>query len=264
MNKRVSAALLALVLSLTACGVQPLGEAGEDAPAQVPDGEEARHAFGAVLWQALLNGSLPDGGQLDYIDAQSAADNQFALCDVDGDGEEELLLYWTQAAMAGQRLEVFGFGGDGVYSQLTAFPQTTFYDNGVAREDWSHDQGLSGADFWPYFLHVWQEEDDCYRAAGAAVAWSRESGGTQREFPAEADGDGDGTVYFLLPADESWRYEEQVPAYEPLDGPEYEAWREGYLAGAREISIPLQALSEENIAALGCPRPEWEAPEAAG
>ncbi len=41
------------------------------------------------------------------------------------------------------------------------------------------------------------------------------------------------------------------------DGPEYLRWRDAYVGGAEEIEPAFQPLTEENIAALGCPKPEY-------
>ena len=41
-----------------------------------------------------------------------------------------------------------------------------------------------------------------------------------------------------------------------MDGPEYEAWRDGVLHDAQPMDIPWQALSRGHIAALGFPEPE--------
>ena len=40
-----------------------------------------------------------------------------------------------------------------------------------------------------------------------------------------------------------------------MDGPAYEEWRQSYLNGSQEVEIGLIPLTEENIAALGAPKP---------
>lgn len=71
--------------------------------------------------------------------------------------------------------------------------------------------------------------------------------------------DGDGLVYFLLPADWDGQYD-----MTPVDEADYEAWRDTCFAGAEELLVPSENLTEENIEALGCPRPDMEIPEPAG
>ncbi|MCM1120456.1 MAG: hypothetical protein NC543_13970 [bacterium] len=41
-----------------------------------------------------------------------------------------------------------------------------------------------------------------------------------------------------------------------VDGDEYESWRQSYLDQAERITVPFQQLTEENIAALGYPKPD--------
>lgn len=282
MKKRFFAALLSLLLtfSLTSCGaddsaqtsaVQQPGEQAESPteseaptvellqPTEATDA--ARYAFGKVLWDAYLLGILPDGTVLDWIDTESAAKNDFILYDVDSDGQEELLLYWGNASMAGMGLYVFGYADGEVYEELHAFPMAVFYDNGIVEELWSHNHGLAGnTDFWPYSIHLYDAESDIYQTVGAADAWSLEQPAAAEEFPTNIDTDGDGMVYFLLPADWDGSYSSSYLA----DGAEYEAWRNSYLNGAEPLIIPTQKLTEDSIAALGYPKPDVVIPEPVG
>lgn len=264
MKIRRLALALGLSLFLTACGTPaetPPQDDAEDPIVVLPlSDEETRSAFGAVLWDACLLGVLPDGTPLDWTDTEGAAGNSFALYDVDGDGQEELLLFWTNASMAGNRLDVFGYQDGAVFTELTTTPFVTFYDNGVVTEEWSHNQGLAGnTDFWPYDLHSYNTETGTYRAVGSVDAWSSENPLATEDFPADIDADGDGMVYFLLPADWNGNYETA-----PVDGPEYEVWWSGHLDGAQPLDLQTQPLTEDNIAALGCPKPDVPVQEPAG
>ena len=40
-----------------------------------------------------------------------------------------------------------------------------------------------------------------------------------------------------------------------MDGPAFEEWRQTYLNGAQQVELELLPLTEENIAALGAPKP---------
>ncbi len=92
-------------------------------------------------------------------------------------------------------------------------------------------------------------------------AWDiavRETNYNEEPFPHDIDADGDGLVYYLLPPGWDGQYD-----MGPVDGAEYESWRNAYLDGAEELELPWQALTEETIpAALGAPKPEY--PEPAG
>lgn len=261
-----------LILLLTACGTtetksaEKTSSVSADPPEAEPVSEsttpETKHAFGKVLWDAYQLGVLPDGSALDYAGMELAAENDFALFDVDGDGQEELLLYWTHACMAGMRADIFGYHNGTVYTELTVFPASAFYSNGVVIEDWSHNQGLAGDSLWPYSIYLYDAEDDTYNMAGAVDAWDREL--VTEDFPTGIDVDDDGIVYFLLPGDEAWHYVNNRPDYTPVDGAEYEIWRNGFLHGAAKLEIHTQKLTEDNIAALGCPKPDVPLPEPAG
>lgn len=192
---------------------------------------------------------------------EAAANNSFSIIDVDGDGKEELLLIWDYASMAGTVGYVFGYDNGEVYEELATFPILTFYDNGIVEVSWSHNQGLAG-DFWPYDVFRYDAENDVYQYFCGVDAWDksmREENEQGDYFPDDIDSDGDGIVYYLLPLDWDGHYD--IPL---VDGSEYEDWRNSYMDGAKEISIPVQKLTEENIAALGCPKPDIELPQPVG
>lgn len=250
-------------------------DSSPDAGGAVQDEDTARRtAYGKVLWDAYQQGLLPDGTQLDWTDSESAAKNKFALADVDGDGKDELILYWTQAIMAGQLGEVYAYSPqtDTVRLELSEFPDLTFYDNGTVLAGWSHNQGWGGQ-FWPYSVYQFQPGTRDFVMRGAVDAWDRSCTDENRPglFPLDIDADGDGLVYFLLSGE--WpRTSRTAPdgsvyetwAADPVDGDAYEAWEDFFIDGALETGVSFQELTEENIAALGCPKPSYTPPEPKG
>lgn len=287
MKKRALLLSLLLAASLTACGGEaPSGMTGaaqpSDSRAEVPaepeeiqkgptvevippldNDADRQYAFGQILWRAYLEGILPDGTPLDWNSTEGAAENDFALYDVDGDGQEELLLIWGNACMAGMGLHVFGYAEGNVYEELSAFPAVTFYDNGIVKENWSHNQGLAGnTGFWPYTFSLYNAETDRYERVGSVDAWSSDQPAASDEFPTDIDADGDGMVYFLLPVGWEGSYSSSYLA----DGAEYKAWRNSYLENAQPLNIAdyTQKLTEDNIALLGCPKPEVSVSEPVG
>lgn len=261
MKKRtVTTFILSAITLLAACGKASgtPSEPGADASAQ----EAQRQAFGKVLWDIYQQGMLPDGSILDYTDTESAADNSFAIIDIDKDGEDELLLVWESASMAGMTEVLFGYEDGGVHTELAEFPGLVYYDNGMAEAMWSHNQGLAGT-FWPFNVYCYDAESDTYKSYGGADAWDKsvaEENYDGEPFPTDIDADGDGIVYYIFPAGWNGRYEDILP----VDGAEYEKWRSAYIDGAVEIEIPLQKLTEENIAALGYPKPDVPQPQPVG
>lgn len=279
--KRFLTALLALclLLSLAACGGEtPAPDAAaspEEAPPaehgapeepgipEAPDPtEDEAAAFAQVLRAAHDRQLLPDGTELDSGGSvESIEGNLFALHDVDGDGEEELILLWQNACMAGQMEIVYGYDAAAgqVREELREFPGVIFYTGGTAEAPWSHNQGWANQ-FWPYTLYRWQAETDIYENMGSVDAW--DSALVSKGFPRDVDGDGDGMLYFLLTdnwnftahqdpdsGEEYWYYEEP-----PVDGAEYLAWREGIVGDAEALELSFLPLTAENIAqALGVP-----------
>ena len=215
------------------------------------DPEDSRKIFGEILWNAYLKGELYDGSKLDWTSAEGAAENHFAVTDIDGDGREELLLSWTNASTAGHCFVIYGCWRGAVYTQFTGFPSLRFYDNAAIEEDWSHNQGWSGR-FWPYHAYRYNAHSDLYEEVGFVEGWDKQ---LQPEgFPDDLDADGDGLVYDVRPADFDWTGGRYAPE-RMMDGPAFEEWRQTYLNGARQVELELLPLTEENIAALGAPKP---------
>lgn len=270
--KRIPAlCLLCLLLCLTACGEAPRDalpaapvrdaaappEAGAAVPEEpAPTEDEARRAaFAEVLRTAHDHQVLPDGTQLDGADIGSVEGNLFAVHDVDGDGREELVLLWQNAAMAGQTETVYGFDAAAgeVRQELRDFPGVIFYEGGAAEAPWSHNQGWAN-EFWPYTLYQYRPETDTYENMGSVDAWDKTL--MANGFPRDVDADGDGMVYVLLtdnwdftchenPAagTEYWYYEEP-----PVDGAEYLRWRNGVVGDADFLELSFLPLTAENIA----------------
>ena len=236
--------------------------AGTPASGTAPDEDAARYlAYGQVLRDALLKGVLPDGENLDWTSAEAAEENQFAVYDLDGDGEEELLLRWTNAVMAGKSDFVFRYDGQGVSLDFQEFAGVQFYAGGAAKADWSHNQGWAGR-VWPFNLYQYDGSTGTYKEIGAVDAWDRslfeDDETLSAAFPQDADKDGDGLVYYILTGE--WYNQNRVPSdgnldgklwgVDPVDGPDVDKWLESYTGGEYPIQLPLQKLTEEKISLI--------------
>lgn len=261
MKKRaVITLILSVFTTLAACGAASNTSTGSGDAAS--EEETLRQAFGKVLWDIYQQGILPNSSTLHYTDMESAANNSFAIIDIDNDGQDELLLMWESASMAGMTEIIFGYEGGAVYTELAEFPSQTYYDNGIVEVAWSHNQGLAGI-FWPFNVYCYDAKSDIYQSYGGADAWDKKVAEENYKgvpFPADIDVDGDGIVYYIFPADWNGQYED-IPL---VDGAEYEKWRNAYIDGAEKIEISLQKLTEENIAALGYPKPDISLPQPVG
>lgn len=216
------------------------------------DPEDSRKRFGEILWNAYLKGELPDGRKLDWTGSERAEGNHFAVTDIDGDGRMELLLFWTEASTAGHLCAIYDYHDGVLLEQGRFFPSLRFYDNAAIEEDWSHNQGWSGR-FWPHYAYRYNPQSNLYEQVGFVEGWDKRV--VSEGFPDDIDADGDGLVYDVRPADVDWTIGSRYEPERMMDGPAYEEWRQSYLNGSQEVEIGLIPLTEENIAALGAPKP---------
>ena len=214
--------------------------------------EDSRKRFGEILWNAYLKGELPDGRKLDWTGSERAEGNHFAVTDIDGDGRMELLLFWTEASTAGHLCAIYDYHDGVLLEQGRFFPSLRFYDNAAIEEDWSHNQGWSGR-FWPHYAYRYNPQSNLYEQVGFVEGWDKRV--VSEGFPDDIDADGDGLVYDVRPADVDWTIGSRYEPERMMDGPAYEEWRQSYLNGSQEVEIGLIPLTEENIAALGAPKP---------
>jgi len=161
--------------------------------------------------------------------------NAFAVCDVNGDGTEELLVRWMPANAIASAWGTTLYNADGV-EYFHGYGELTFYDNGVISEPWSHNQGPACA-IWPYTLYQHDPQTGGYIQAGGARARSDKAEGF--EAAAAADLDGDGMVYYI--GEDAYREEN------PVDNAAYETWRGRYLNGAKVLPVRYYDLTAEAI-----------------
>jgi hypothetical protein len=205
-------------------------------------------AYSDALENLIQNHIFPDGTDAAVLFGLSGdmAQNKFALCDVDNDGNEELLLMYTTADMAGHAGYVIGYDAQTkkLQTQLSEFPLLTFYDNGTIKAGWSHNQGRAGESFWPYNLYQYVPETDSYVFVGAVDAWDKIYPGVESNpFPSDIDISGTGFVYYIM---ENGQYD----TTHPVDASEYNAWVSTYIGNASEIQIAYMDLTEENISQI--------------
>lgn len=129
-----------------------------------------KEAYKAALENLYVNHVFPNGTTCNYRDAQDLAESQFTILDIDGDGEEELIIRYVSGPMAGMREVIYSFsGGDFLMEELLEFPPLVYYDNGFIRADASHNQG-DDTDGWPYVMYQYMGESDSYKEVGSGVS----------------------------------------------------------------------------------------------
>lgn len=221
----------------------PLDGNDDETPLTEMD-KEIKAAYAYVLWDMYNNHVMPGGEDVnDEINEFSdIEENEFAVYDIDGDGQVELDIKLTSASMAGMREKIYSYNdytGE-LEVEFFEFPACRYYEGGFIQADISHNQGLAG-DFWPYTLYQYNQETDRYDGIAYLDAWDHnyfEKDYDDNPFPSEYDVDGDGLIYYI--SDENNNGE----GVTPVDGPEKDAWLKEKMGDAKELDIPFRHLSD--------------------
>lgn len=162
-----------------------------------------RRSYYAEVISKFANTNLLPEETESSLEASNARDegNKFAVYDVDGDGIEELLITITSTSMASMRELIFEYdvNNDSLKRELLTFPSVTYYSNGVARVEASHNQGL-GMSLWPYSVYTINKESQVYDYTGSVDSWEKAYMDTDyngEPFPDDLDKDGDGILYYI-------------------------------------------------------------------
>lgn len=209
---------------------------------------QIRHYYGGILSQVIAAWQLPDmelgtGTADDDSDSIEMEKNCFAVADVDQDGREELLVRWTTTITAGEIEAVYDYNpvSGEVKREFVAYPGLTYYDNGVIKANWAHNQ-VPPAEFWPFTLYQHDPESNSYVEVGSVRAW--DDGVEGWDFPAELDVDGDGTVYEIEKAGEEYQ------AYEGFkyNQADVDEWLGGFMEGSKEFPLVYHPMAYESFA----------------
>ncbi len=222
---------------------------GENGASEAVTGgtDEAAYAsYQFALQQIAFEHIYPDGTDTGFDGVSGfIEDNHFALYDVNGDGEEELIVQFVTAPMAGNVEKVYAYckEDDSLHELLCVFPSMEYYTDGLVREDWSHGSALAGDGYRPYNLYRYDAESGRYELTAEVNMWSSSMDTVDYKgdpYPEDIDAEGAGTVFIVT----------RNGFTETLSKSAYEAWLSGMMGGAVKLEIPYQALSEENIRAV--------------
>lgn len=181
---------------------------------------------------------------------ENLSGENFAICDVNGDGKNELITQRNNTYMAGQAERVYDADGNEL---LWDFTRNAYYDNGYVTAGWSHNQGVAGDKLWPYTLYRYDGSAGKYVPEASVDGWDKSIRDTCLSydetiipFPDDIDRDGDGFVYYIITEDGGY-----APVYgDPMDYADYALWAARYL-GANRVDVTYYPLTEENIALIG-------------
>ncbi len=204
---------------------------------------KTRYYYAELLSRLYFTGYISEEEQVE-TDLGNMSDNKYAVLDIDGDGREELLVSISNASMAGMFESVYDYNSQsGEWNQqLVEFPSLTYYDNGTAKAEWSHNQGL-GESLWPFTLYRYDAQSDAYQEVGSVDTWEksyREQDYEGNSFPDELDTDQDGILYYI--------YQPGGQANEtPVNKSEYEQWLGSYVGNAQPVEVPYQNMEVDNF-----------------
>lgn len=199
---------------------------------------DARQIYAATLRNLLYSNILPDGSKVEVSVGQYSS---FAVCDVDSDGKEELVLLYDPGVMAGEIGYIMGYDSNTgeIYIQLEEFPYFAFLRNGNLKALSSHNQTYG--DMWPYSFYQYILESDTYELVGYVHSEDKrvlELNGMSDQYPYEADISEAGTVYYV--GTDGW-------GTKPMDETDYMEWLNANEGNVEELEIPYLSFTEENI-----------------
>ncbi|MBP3414606.1 MAG: hypothetical protein J6L81_05370 [Clostridia bacterium] len=219
-----------------------------DAPIAVEPiyGKTRQEAYHLAMTQMLEKNVFPDGSSAECIFGEMDK-NRFAVCDVDCDGGDELVIIFTTTSMAEMSGRVYDYDEEtgALIEEWTAFSAIEFFDNGYAIEKSSHNQ--THGTLWPYALYRYSPETDSYEFIAAVHSLSEEVESLPDcpwDYPYDIDTSNHGEVYCI---DE----EPQTPKEDQyVDITKYEAWLDSHIGKAKEIEVNYLPITSENISAL--------------
>ncbi len=270
MKKKICLMLAVMLLLLSACGGKKGTEkaiarnldrvSSEYVPAEATEdptqpettvpaqNDAARSAFQRALRTVhddLRWPELPESGNIEVWESGTIEDEQFAVTDVDGDGEEELLVSVSNTYTAGMCEIIYGYDPqtDGVRIEAQNYVGVTHYP-GMLKVLASHNQGYAGEVLWPYAIAYYDEAEDSYKDAFYVDAWCKELSDydpyTQTPYPDDIDTEHDGYVYLITE-----NGEQRI-----VNRADYEKWEAEIFAQKEPLIIPWQKITTENIDAL--------------
>jgi len=201
--------------------------------------------IGEALMRLIMYNTLPDGRIAnDLYGKVDGLYDRFALCDIDQDGEKELLVNISSGSEASNQTSIYKInsGRTGLEYVWSFSTGASFYETGFVKEKWSHNQGLAD-NFWPY--SIYQRTDGGYSEIGGADAWEKtywEYDFSGNPFPEEVDVDGNGIVYFISDGN-------GIDYDNPVDDAAYKEFEKSFFGNLDELYVPWQSLELDKVKA---------------
>ena len=213
-------------------------EEQEDETTESEEAVNARNdAYDDAIRAFIDEGRIPPYEE-EYFEEPSEI-NQYAVCDINSDGKDELLIRVNEGDMDSLSIYVFLYEDDELKQIGTFFSddRTTFYDNNVVTAPFSHGLANWGDDFRGMDICIYNDELEEYEYRYLTDAWDSSAKDTWRgdeeTFPDYADKDENGMVYWII----EYINDEYIES-EPMDDEEYFAWLNELTKDADVINIP--------------------------
>lgn len=203
-----------------------------------------RKYYADMLASISLGGYWPEDEEKEtYYNflVESNGSNYFSICDIDGDGVEELLVKNTSGSMADLRFVIYQYDLEHkkIRIEFEEYISEVFYDNGILIDYFSHSQ--LGRDMVPFNIYQYDPVQDTYVSLGYADSWNKDSFAVNpvsgEAFSDQIDLDGDGNIYYIADA---------VGNVRTVDGAEYKEWEQSLFGSAKEVEVDWQDLKAAN------------------
>lgn len=207
--------------------------------------KDRTNAYMKALMNLAFNGESPECADIKYDNSKgSISDNQFAIVDIDMDGDDELIIKYVTADEEDKKEYVFRYNAmSGMLDmEFSEYPTIRYYDNGYVMVDTAHLERVDDDYKWMYNLYR-NDEYGNYMTVVSVNAWFKDVTPVNcagEDFPDEIDIDKAGVVYCMYTDNES----------KQICQSEYDKWFADVMKDASVIEVPYLNMSEENIWAL--------------
>lgn len=227
--------------------------AGEKTSGMEVDKSFEIEPFRNALSVFLNTNTLPDGRQGYSMPLTDPNGNfaDFAVCDIDGDGKDELLISQSYGCNADMVSYIYDYHPEsGQFTLETeeggTYKALHFYRTGYLTCDASHNQGPFGGPVWPYDASQYQKDTDSYQPVWGVASWNvnNSSEAVYNQFPFEKDLDGNGVLYMVY-SEVGDTAGDSEPEY--LDDAEYQTFISDKTNPSDEIVLEPYILNQENL-----------------
>ena len=169
--------------------------------------------------------------------------NSFSICDIDSDGEAELLVKITTGSSAVNCQYIYKADRSGdVVSEGVVSNSSTFYRNGYVKSPLSHNQGYG--EIWPYILVRYNKSEDEYVKINSLVSWDESV--NPDNFTDDIDVSSTGVIYHI---NDMFSGEGTTCDYS-----DYVKWFNSWNQCSPRLRVNYEAFTEDNIRKYN---PDW-------